>query len=124
MQHFVDETNIFVRSGNGGAGCVGFRREKYIPYGGPDGGDGGTGGSVIFKVKRNLRTLYQLKQKRRYIAKNGSPGMGNQRTGKNGEDVYIEVPPGTIVYDSYTGEIIKDFNKDEEIFVLLKGGKG
>lgn len=124
MQHFVDETNIFVRSGNGGAGCVSFRREKYIPFGGPDGGDGGAGGSVLFEVKRNLRTLYQLKQKRKYIAQNGLSGMGNQRTGKNGEDVYIEVPPGTVIYDSYTGEFIKDFKKDEEIFVLLKGGKG
>lgn len=124
MQHFVDETNIFLRSGNGGAGCVSFRREKYIPFGGPDGGDGGTGGSVIFRVKRNLRTLYHLKQKKKYIARNGLPGMGNQRTGKNGEDVYIDVPPGTVIYDSYTGEIVKDFNKDEEIFVFLKGGKG
>lgn len=124
MQHFVDETKILIRSGKGGAGCVSFRREKYVPYGGPDGGDGGDGGAVVFKVKRNLRTLYKLKLQKNFFAKNGSPGMGKQKSGKKGDDVYIEVPPGTVIYDSYNSEIIKEFGDKENTFVLLKGGRG
>ena len=124
MQHFVDEANILIRSGNGGPGCVSFRREKYIQFGGPDGGDGGNGGSVIFKVKRNLRTLYHLKLRKKFIAKNGSPGMGRQKSGKNGEDIVIEVPPGTLIFDSYNGELLKEFNENEDPYILLRGGKG
>lgn len=124
MQHFVDETIITVQSGDGGRGCVSFRREKFIPYGGPDGGDGGDGGDVIFVVKKNLRTLYHLKLKRTFKAKNGSPGEGNQKTGKKGENVIIEVPPGTVIYNYETGELIKDFKENDEPFILLKGGKG
>lgn len=121
---FVDETVIKVRSGNGGRGCVSFRREKYIPYGGPDGGNGGDGGHVIFKVKENVRTLYDLKRKKNYFAKNGIPGMGSQMNGKDGEDVYIDIPPGTALYDADTGDFIKDLIIPEEEFVLLNGGKG
>ncbi len=124
MQLFVDEVIINVSSGKGGAGCVSFRREKYIPRGGPNGGDGGNGGSVIFNVKQNVRTLYDLKLKRNFIAKNGAPGMGKQKTGKNGEDVVINVPPGTILYDSETNKLIKDLTAKDEVYVLLKGGKG
>jgi GTPase len=124
MQHFVDEAKIQVRSGKGGAGCASFRREKYIPYGGPDGGDGGDGGSVVFVVKLNVRTLYKLKLKRNFYAKNGSPGMGSQMTGKKGEDVIIEVPPGTLVFDAETNELIKDLTSENDEFVLLKGGMG
>ena len=124
MQHFVDEVKIEVRSGKGGAGCVSFRREKRVPKGGPDGGDGGDGGSVVFVVKSNVRTLYNLFIKKRFYAKNGTPGMGSQMYGKKGEDVEICVPPGTIIYDDETGEIIKDFQTDNERFVFLKGGKG
>ena len=124
MQQFVDEVKIEVRSGKGGAGCVSFRREKRVPKGGPDGGDGGDGGSVVFVVKNNVRTLYNLLRKKRFYAKNGTPGMGSQMYGKKGEDVEICVPPGTIIYDDETGEIIKDFQTDNERFVFLKGGKG
>ena len=124
MQHFVDEVKIEVRSGKGGAGCVSFRREKRVPKGGPDGGDGGDGGSVVFVVKSNVRTLYNLFIKKRFFAKNGTPGMGSQMYGKKGEDVEICVPPGTIIYDYETGEVIKDFQTDNERFVFLKGGKG
>lgn len=121
---FVDETIIKVRSGNGGAGCVSFRREKYIPYGGPNGGDGGDGGSVFFRVRDNLRTLYDLKRRKNFIAKNGLPGMGSQMNGKDGEDVYIDVPPGTVFYDADTGILIHDMLDSSETFEFLKGGKG
>jgi len=124
MQHFIDEAFITVTSGNGGAGCVSFRREKFIPYGGPDGGNGGEGGSVVFIVKENLRTLYNLKLKRTFTAKNGLPGMGSQRDGKKGDDVIIYVPPGTVIYDKENNQIIRDFKKKDEVFILLKGGKG
>jgi GTPase len=124
MQHFVDEALIEVRSGKGGAGCVSFRREKRVPFGGPDGGDGGDGGSVTFVVKQNVRTLYKLKLKRSYFAHNGSPGMGSQMYGKKGEDIKIEVPPGTLIFDALTNELIKDLTNPFEEFVLLKGGKG
>lgn len=121
---FVDETIIKIRSGNGGAGCVSFRREKFIPYGGPNGGDGGDGGSVFFRVKENLRTLYDLKRKKSYFAKNGSPGMGSQMNGKDGEDIYVDVPPGTTFYDADTGILIKDMLQTGETFRFLQGGKG
>jgi GTPase len=124
MQHFVDEAIIQVKSGKGGAGCVSFRREKYIPFGGPDGGDGGDGGSVKFVVKLNVRTLHKLKLKRNFFAQNGSPGMGSQMTGKKGGDVIVEVPPGTLIFDADTDELIKDLTETGEEFVLLKGGKG
>lgn len=124
MQHFVDEVVIDVRSGKGGAGCVSFRREKYIPYGGPNGGDGGDGGDVVFVVKENLRTLYHLKLKRKFFAKNGSPGMGSQKNGKKGVGVEVLVPPGTVVYDANTNEVLKDFTAAGESYVLLRGGKG
>ena len=121
---FVDETTIKVRSGNGGAGCVSFRREKYIPYGGPNGGDGGDGGSVFFRVRDNLRTLYDLKRRKNFIAKNGLPGMGSQMNGKDGADVYVDVPPGTVFYDADTGILIHDMLNSGETFEFLKGGKG
>lgn len=124
MQRFKDEVIIEVRSGKGGAGCVSFRREKRVPKGGPDGGDGGDGGSVIFVAKNNVRTLYNLFLKKRFFAKNGTPGMGSQMCGKKGEDVEINVPPGTIIYDYETDEVIYDFKEEGERFVFLKGGKG
>ncbi|MBN2739124.1 MAG: GTPase ObgE [Spirochaetales bacterium] len=124
MTGFVDEAVIEVFSGNGGSGCVSFRREKYVPKGGPDGGDGGEGGNVVFKVRRNLKTLFQVKRKHVFRAKNGLPGMGRKMHGKNGDDAVIEVPPGTYVKDFYTGEIIKDLNTDGEEWVFLRGGKG
>ncbi len=124
MQHFIDEVIIKVASGKGGPGCASFRREKFVPYGGPNGGDGGDGGNVVFRVKQNLRTLYNLYLKKEFKAKNGHPGMGQQKNGKKGEDVIIEVPPGTIISYFETGEIIKDFKKNDPDFIFLKGGKG
>ncbi|MDR0377998.1 MAG: GTPase ObgE [Spirochaetaceae bacterium] len=124
MEKFADEALIEVSSGKGGNGCVSFRREKYVPRGGPDGGDGGRGGSVIFNVRRNLRTLAHLRHKRFFHAENGRDGEGSQRHGRDGADVVISVPPGTVLKDEETGEIIQDFEKDKETFVFLAGGNG
>ncbi|MCE1206531.1 MAG: GTPase ObgE [Spirochaetia bacterium] len=133
MIKFADEATIIVASGKGGDGCVAFRREKYVPMGGPAGGDGGKGGDVIFVVKRNLRTLSYLRFKQTFKAQNGIPGMGRNMHGKDGEDMIIAVPPGTIIKDYDTGEILKDFGmstsgtgaeREGERWVFLKGGKG
>lgn len=126
MLNFADEALIEVRSGNGGNGCVAFRREKYVPHGGPNGGDGGKGGDVIFCVKRNMRTLSKLRHKHCFKAKNGADGQGWNRFGADGEDVVIPVPPGTTIRDAETEEIIFDFTsaKEDENFVFLKGGNG
>ena len=123
MFGFSDETYIDVASGNGGNGCVSFRREKYIPKGGPDGGDGGRGGDVIFVVRNNLRTLAHLKQVRTYRAENGRNGMGDRCFGRDGADIEIPVPPGTVVKDAQTGEIIKDLTGLDR-WVFLTGGRG
>ncbi len=126
MQGFIDETRLEVYSGEGGAGSVSFRREKYVPQGGPDGGDGGRGGNVVFQVKNNLKTLVHLNRKHVYRAQNGQGGMGRRMHGKNGEDVIIEIPPGTIVRDYQTSDVLKDFsdNVDGEEWVFLRGGNG
>ncbi|HEY9055404.1 MAG TPA: GTPase ObgE, partial [Rectinemataceae bacterium] len=109
-------------------GCVAFRREKYIPLGGPSGGDGGRGGDVVFVVKNNVRTLSFLRYRQTFKAKNGLPGMGRNMHGKDGEDVEIPVPPGTIIKDAATGEVLRDFGrstaKEGERWVFLKGGTG
>lgn len=123
MFGFSDETYIDVASGNGGNGCVSFRREKYIPKGGPDGGDGGRGGDVIFVVRNNLRTLAHLKQVRTYRAENGRNGMGDRCFGRDGADIEIPVPPGTVIKDAQTGEIIKDLTGLDR-WVFLTGGRG
>ena len=124
MEKFADEALIEVSSGKGGNGCAAFRREKYVPKGGPSGGDGGRGGSVIFTVKRNLRTLAHLRQKQNYKAENGHDGENWGRYGRNGEDVLIPLPPGSVIKDAGTGEPIRDFGKDESDFLFLKGGNG
>ena len=121
---FIDETIISVESGHGGRGCVSFRREKFIPHGGPDGGDGGKGGDVILHSTNRKRTLYHFRFKRQFKAKNGEGGQGSRKTGKGAEDIIIEVPPGTVVTDLDTGNIIKDFDKADESFVVAKGGRG
>lgn len=123
MFGFSDETYIDVASGDGGAGCVSFHREKFVPKGGPDGGDGGKGGDVVFIVKDNLRTLGHLKAVRTYKAENGRPGQGDRCFGRNGKDVEIPVPPGTVIRDAQTGELIKDLTGLDR-FVFLNGGKG
>ncbi|MGC9312388.1 MAG: GTPase ObgE [Sediminispirochaetaceae bacterium] len=124
MIGFADEVYIDVASGNGGNGCVSFRREKYVPKGGPDGGDGGTGGSVIFEVRQNLKTLSHLKTKRSYKAENGESGKGKQRHGRNGENVVIPVPPGTLIKDPDTGKVLRDLTDVDEQWIIYRGGKG
>ena len=123
MFGFSDETYIDVASGNGGNGCVSFRREKYIPKGGPDGGDGGRGGDVVFVVKNNLRTLSHLKKIRVFRAENGHSGRGNRCFGRDGVNIEIPVPPGTVIKDATSGEIIKDLTGLDS-FVFLTGGRG
>ncbi len=126
MIQFADEAVIRVSSGKGGNGCISFRREKYIPNGGPNGGDGGRGGDVYFCVKRNLRTLAHLRFHPVLKAQNGTDGMSWNKYGKDGEDKVIPVPPGTTIRDNVTGEVIHDFPSDseDEQFLFLKGGKG
>ena len=126
MIQFADEATIKVSSGKGGNGCASFRRGKYIPNGGPNGGDGGRGGDVIFCVKRNLRTLAHLRFHPILKAKNGGDGQGWNRYGKDGEDIIIPLPQGSTIKDAETGEIIKDFPSDaeDETFLFLKGGNG
>ncbi|MDX9801416.1 MAG: GTPase ObgE [Spirochaetia bacterium] len=126
MRGFIDETNIEVSSGNGGPGSISFRREKYVPRGGPDGGDGGKGGDVVFRVKKNLKTLSSLRYRRFFRAEDGKPGRGSKKHGRDGLDAVLEVPPGTIIKNSENGELIKDLTElthDEE-WIFLKGGKG
>jgi GTP-binding protein len=121
---FIDEAIIHVRAGNGGAGCVSFRREKYIPRGGPDGGDGGRGGSVYLVADQNINTLVDFQTRRKFRAKNGSPGMGKDRTGGGADDVEIPVPCGTQIYEKDTGEFMGDLTVHDERLLVAVGGKG
>ena len=124
MERFADEAIIQVSSGSGGNGCAAFRREKYIPRGGPSGGDGGRGGDVVFTVRRNLRTLAHLRYKHIFKAENGRDGGNAARYGQNGGDVIIPLPPGSLIRDIVTDEIIRDFSCNQDDFVFLKGGNG
>jgi len=121
---FIDEAIITVQSGDGGSGCVSFRREKFIPRGGPDGGDGGKGGDVVLRTTLRKRTLQHFQFKRQFKAKNGASGQGKQKTGKNGQELIIEIPPGTLVSDAVSGQILKDLTKPGETFIAAKGGRG
>lgn len=124
---FVDEATIVVRGGNGGRGCVSFRREKYIPKGGPDGGDGGKGGDVYLRANPSLLTLYDLHLKRLYQAENGQPGRGKNQHGRDGEDLIIDIPVGTLVYEVLeNGEkvFLADLKKPWEMIRVAKGGRG
>ncbi len=121
---FVDKAEIYLRSGKGGDGSVSFRREKYVPDGGPDGGDGGKGGSVIAIVDEGLRTLMDFRYKRKYLADDGQNGGKKRCSGKDAEDLYIKVPPGTIIRDKETGGIIADLTEKGDQFVIARGGKG
>ena len=121
---FLDEAVIHVVSGNGGKGSVSFRRERFIPKGGPDGGDGGKGGDIIIRASNKLHTLSDFSSKRRFKAQDGSPGKGSNQTGKNGEDIVIEVPLGTIISDHNTGEILGDLIQNEQELTILSGGIG
>lgn len=121
---FIDSVKFSVKAGKGGAGCSSFRREKYVPLGGPDGGDGGDGGDVYMKACNNTHTLSFYKGKRVLSAKNGDGGKGKKMNGKRGEDLYLIVPPGTAVYDEEEGEFLFDLLEDGECKLFLKGGKG
>ena len=122
--NFVDYIKIYAKSGNGGSGSAHFRREKYIAKGGPDGGDGGRGGHIIVIGNKQLWTLFHLKFKQHYKAESGGSGGGSRSTGKDGEDIIIEVPLGTIIKDFETNEVIVEISEDKEKFVILSGGKG
>lgn len=121
---FIDYAKIEVQSGNGGDGAIAFRREKYVPKGGPSGGNGGTGGSVIFETLPNLSTLLDFRYKKKYFAGNGKPGANSLKDGKNGEDIIIKVPVGTIVKDEETDEVLLDLSEANKKIVFLKGGTG
>jgi GTP-binding protein len=121
---FVDHARIEVASGRGGAGCVSFRREKYVPKGGPDGGDGGRGGDVWVKVDPHVRTLLDCREALRYRADNGGAGSGNNRTGKDGDDVTVWLPLGTVVRDAATGEVLGDLIRKGSELLVARGGRG
>ena len=121
---FIDEAEITVRSGDGGAGCVSFRREKYIPKGGPDGGDGGKGGNVRVKAARGLHSFYDFESRRYFKAQNGGAGSGKNRSGKKGLDTLILVPLGTLIKDLETDELLADLVLDNHQIVLVEGGEG
>lgn len=121
---FVDEAIITIRSGDGGAGCTSFRRERYIEKGGPDGGDGGDGGNVILRVDPGKRTLYDYRRQKLFKAKNGAPGLGRQKHGKNGTHSYIDLPEGTLVSNAETEDSIVDLTGIDAEFIIAEGGKG
>ena len=121
---FIDNVELTVSSGKGGAGCVSFHTEKFVTKGGPDGGDGGKGGDVYFKVDSNTDTLSFYRGKRHLKAKNGRPGEGRKRFGKKGEDLVLVVPPGTQVIDAQSGEVLLDLTEDKTLVKFLEGGKG
>lgn len=120
---FVDIAKIKIKAGNGGDGAVAFHREKYVASGGPDGGDGGKGGDIVFVVDDNLATLADFRYKRKYAAKNGLPGGGDRKHGKNGEDLEIRVPRGTVIRELFSGAVMADMSKTER-FIAARGGKG
>ena len=121
---FLDYAKIFIKSGDGGNGCVSFRREKYVPKGGPNGGDGGDGGSIIFKASSQLSTLIDFRYKKHYKAQKGKHGLGGDKTGKNGIDETISVPCGSVLKNFESGEIVAELLNDGEEKIILKGGKG
>jgi GTP-binding protein len=121
---FIDYTKVTCFSGNGGSGRISFRREKFVPKGGPDGGNGGKGGDIVFVVDANLYTLQDIRYNRIYKAQHGEPGGKSERTGKNGTDLLIRVPPGTIIKDSENGNILADLINDGDTYIARKGGIG
>ena len=121
---FIDEAKIYVKSGDGGKGCVSFRREKHVPRGGPDGGDGGKGGDVVIVASRSRHTLLDLKFRQHHMAKRGGQGGGNNKTGKSSRDVKVMVPVGTLVKDAETGEVLVDLITDGQKYIVARGGIG
>ncbi len=122
--NYIDEALIELRAGNGGSGCLSFRREKYIPRGGPDGGDGGRGGNIVFQVDASINTLIDFHHKKVIQAQNGRPGAGKNRTGADGTDLILKVPAGTIVLDQATNNLIQDCSEPDMQYILAKGGEG
>ena len=122
--NFIDEALLEARAGNGGAGCTSFRREKFIPRGGPDGGDGGKGGDVIFRVGANLNTLVNFRNQKFLIAKNGQGGAGNKKTGQDADDLIVMVPKGTVIFDAVSEKIIYDCCDEGVDYLVAKGGEG
>src|SRR6202162_3324451 len=121
---FLDEAKVYIRSGDGGNGCVAFRREKYIEFGGPSGGDGGRGGDVVIEAVNGLNTLIDYRYQQHFKAQSGEPGMGKDRHGANGKDVVLRVPIGTQVYEEDGETLLADFTRAGERVTLMKGGNG
>ena len=121
---FLDQAKIHIQSGNGGTGCVSFRREKFVEFGGPNGGNGGKGGDIIIKCVDGLNTLIDYRYRQHFKAKNGSPGMGSDKTGRSGEDTIIEVPRGTLILEEDNEEVIADVVNKDQSLTILKGGNG
>ena len=121
---FIDEAEIYVKAGDGGDGCVSFRREAGVPRGGPDGGDGGDGGSVVFHARPGLDTLLDFKGRHHWRAANGQPGRGKDMTGASGDDLVVPVPPGTLIYDKRLGILLKDLDAPDMKVVIARGGEG
>src|SRR5690606_28166916 len=121
---FVDHVKIYVKGGDGGDGMVAFRREKYVPYGGPAGGDGGNGGNVVFEVDEGLRTLMDFRYNRHFKAPRGENGMSKGMHGKNAKDLIVKVPPGTVVINEETGNVIADLVEHGQRAIIAKGGRG
>ncbi|MEW6335295.1 MAG: GTPase ObgE [Thermodesulfobacteriota bacterium] len=121
---FIDEAKIYVKAGDGGRGCVSFRREKYVPRGGPDGGDGGRGGDVVIRASRDRRTLIDFKYRQHHVARHGGHGEGSRRTGRDADTVEIVVPVGTIIRDAGSGDLLADLTDDGARLVVAKGGMG
>ncbi|MEQ9681693.1 MAG: GTPase ObgE, partial [Rhodospirillales bacterium] len=121
---FLDLAKVYIRSGSGGGGCISFRREKFVEYGGPDGGDGGKGGSVYAEADEGLNTLIDFRYQQHFFADNGQPGMGRQRTGKDGEDIVLRVPVGTEILDEDQETVIADLTEVGQRIELAHGGNG
>ncbi len=121
---FINQAKIYIKGGDGGRGCVSFRREKHIPMGGPNGGDGGKGGHIIFKATSNINTLLDMKYQQHHRAEKGQHGMGSEMHGKNGKDMLILVPTGTVFKDAETDEILYDLTEDGQEYLAAKGGIG
>ena len=121
---FLDEAKIFLKSGDGGSGCVSFRREKFVEFGGPDGGDGGDGGDIVFRSVSNLNTLIDFRYKQHFKANRGEDGAGRNKTGSRGKDLKIDIPVGTTILSEDKKSVIKDFTKEKDLFLLLEGGGG
>tara|TARA_Y100001970_G_scaffold288991_1_gene417994 strand:+ start:3319 stop:4302 length:984 start_codon:yes stop_codon:yes gene_type:complete len=121
---FLDQAKIYIKAGNGGSGASSFRREKYIEFGGPDGGDGGNGGSIVLESERNLNTLIDFRYRQHFNAENGKPGSKKNKTGGSGKDLILKIPVGTQVYEEDNNALIYDFTKNKDRFVIAAGGKG